>query len=252
MTPTTTTVTASAGAVVVAALVDAAGFHPGTATPAPPGAEEARRALSDELTDPRYVRSWWGLIQQWIRERLALPHGDTDLASILAPALVLLGLLLAGGALALLLRRRRHRTEPATESVFGDTAPLTDAEHRDQARAHLAAGRHEDAVVAAFRAMTAAAVARHEVRDAPDLTAHEVGRALARIHPAHADGIRRADRAFAAVRYGDATADADTARDVLATTEALDTDPAAEHTATGRTDDVGGAFPTLPGGGGPR
>ncbi|GAB49214.1 DUF4129 domain-containing protein [Mobilicoccus pelagius] len=252
MTPTTTTVTASVGAVVVAALLDAAGFRPVAATPAPPGAEEARRALSEELTDPRYVRSWWGLIQQWIRERLALPQGDTDLASVLAPALVLLGLLLVGGVVALLLRRRRRPTEPATASVFGDTAPLTAAEHREQARAHLAAGRHEAAVVAAFRAMTAAAVVRHEVRDAPDLTAHEVGRALTHAHPAQADAVRRADRTFAAVRYGGATADADTARDVLATADTLDDAPAAASSSTGRTDSVGGASSTRPDGGGPR
>lgn len=183
-------------------------------TPAPPGTTEARDALFAELRDPAYVRSWWGLFVQWLQGVIAIPVGDRDLAPLLAPVLVAIGIGLIGLVAWLMLRSRRHPPEAPT-TVFAADEILDAAEHRRRARVHLQAGHAEAGVVEAFRALTAAGLARGEIRDSLDLTAHEAGRALVGRHPRYAVEVRRADRTFAGVRYGDATASTEEAERIL-------------------------------------
>lgn len=208
------------------------------ATPAPPGAEEARRLVEEELRDPRYVRSWWGLFLQWVQSLLAVPVGRTDLAPLLGPVLIGLGVVLVAViAWAVLRRRRRHGDGPTTPPVFTAGEILDAEEHRRRARTHLESRQWSAAAIEAFRALTAAGLARGEVRDAPDLTAHEAGRALAQRYPAHAEDLRRADRTFAAVRYGDAAATEEEARRLL------DLDAALEAVATAAAESSGEGAP---------
>ena len=142
------------------ALAPTAGGRHGlwsTSTPPPPGAEEARRLLEEELRDPAYLRSWWDLFLQWVQSLLAVPAGGRDLAPLLGPALVAVGLALVALLTWAVLRHRRPRPESTSPRVPFAAGEILDAEeHRARARAHLAAGRWSEAAVEAFRASTAA------------------------------------------------------------------------------------------------
>ncbi|MDO5629517.1 MAG: DUF4129 domain-containing protein [Mobilicoccus sp.] len=203
------------------------------ASTAPPGTDEARRLLIDELWRPNYLPSWWTIFQNWLADQLAVEVGDTDLT----PVFVVLGVLLAL-ALAIVVWRavaRRRRTEDdATSSVVFDGEVLDADAFRERAAAHRAGGRYDEAVIDSYRALTADALARRLVRDLPDLTAHEVGATLAGRFAGHEDDILGSGVLFDRIRYGGRHADATDADAVAALDEALSAATPSD-TVTGRT-----------------
>lgn len=203
------------------------------AAAAPPGVDEARRALRDELLDPTYWRSWRGLAQLWLVELLEAPGAGDGLGAVLLPVLVALAVA-AVAVLVLVLVRRRRQTTSSSEGhvVFGAGEALTATEYRTRAQAHQREGRFDEAVVDAFRAVTAQAVDRRIVDGSPALTAHEVGLALGAAHPDLSARIRAADRTFARVLYGGERASAAQAAEMLDLDRTLDALPPKTGTAS--------------------
>ena len=108
--------------------------------------------------------------------------------------------------------------------AFGVTEPTTGSDTtqlRTRAERALAEGRHADAVVEGFRALTVRQVERGRLDDLPGATAHEVAAALAASHPEARGAVDRTAALFDAVRYGDRPATREQAAEVLALDDAL-------------------------------
>lgn len=189
--------------------------------PLDPTSSEANRWLVAELAKQQYhvPESLWQRFVDWLQSLLreARAPSVAGVPTWLA-ALVLL-LVLAGVAYAVLRAVRLERgpgDRPARSGVLGDT-PRTAAEYRTEAADALAASCWEDAVVAGFRAVAAAAVERTILVASPGRTAHETALELGPSFPDEAQALDRAARAFDAVRYGHLRADEPSARDVVDT-----------------------------------
>lgn len=204
---------------------------------AQPGADEARRLLVEELWNPTYLLSWWTILRTWLSDRLLVEVGDTDLTPLFAVLAVV-----AAIVLAVVVRRavstRRPKPDDSTGAVFDDEV-LDVEDHRRRAAAHREAGRHDDAVIESYRAITAEALRRDLVRDLPDLTAHEVGATLASRYRDHTDRVIRAGHLFDRVRYGGGHAGPSQSRELADLDDALaSAEPAA--------DSAPGPFPAVP------
>jgi hypothetical protein len=186
--------------------------------PLDPSADEARSWLRRELLHQDYHRA--NPVQElltWLERQVGR---GIDAASAAPPlstfaAMIVLLLLLAGLAwLASRARRTaRARVEPA--AVLGEEA-VTAAELRARAEAALAAGRHEEAVVEAFRALTARHVERGVLEESPGATAREVAGTLSSDYPDQASRVVGSAALFDLVRYGERPATREQAAGVLA------------------------------------
>ena len=94
-------------------------------------------------------------------------------------------------------------------------------ELRERALLALAEGRHEDAVVDGFRALTVRQVESGALPDAPGTTAHEVAATLAADRPRHAAALRSTAALFDRVLYGGRAASRADAEVVLDLDDAL-------------------------------
>lgn len=185
--------------------------------PLRPSGDEARSWLREELLAPDYHRG--NLLQDLLHWLGRLFDDGVHRASDLSPlstAAAMTALLALALGVALLVGRtrasRRHRRPVG--AVLTEEA-VTAAELRARAERARAEGRHEAAVVDAFRALALRQQERGRVSAPPGATAHEVAAALAGVFPAHRGGIDRGARLFEDVLYGHLPARADEAADLL-------------------------------------
>ena len=116
--------------------------------------------------------------------------------------------------------RVSHRDHLDYYGAVVDDLSVSAGELRARAERALSEGRHEDAVVDGFRALTVRQAERGYVEDLPGATAHEVAVAVGAAHPAHRGRVTGSAAVFDQVRYGDHPA---TATQVVAVLE-LDDD----------------------------
>lgn len=189
--------------------------------PLDPSSDEARRWLEEELSSQRYHAqpSIIERIREFLEDLLgSQPSGG--LPSVAVP--IAIGLVLAVLALVLwrVLRREVGRSGGDAGGVL-DVPDLPASTLRASARAALAAGDWDGAVLDGVRTIARAAVERVVLDDAPGRTAHEVALALTPPFPSEAGALLAAADAFDAVRYGHRPASEQTARDVLALEDRL-------------------------------
>ena len=185
--------------------------------PLDPTSAQAREWLEAELRkgvyqdDPGLLQRLW----DWVTRVL----GETTAEGGLPPWTIWLAVLLGVGVLALLVARsvraERRMTRPRRAGVL-DGPTRSAAEHRAAARAALAVGDADTAVLEGFRAIARSAVERTLLDDLPGRTAHEVSVALVPVFPSDAGALASAADAFDAVRYGRRPAAPDAARAVVA------------------------------------
>jgi len=191
--------------------------------PLDPTPDEARSALRRELLKPEYYDD--NLVERlitWLRRQLDKGvEAAVDLPPLQTFAAMLIAVLLVG-ALVWLVRRARGsaRAPRDKQSVLTDEA-ITAAELRARAEAALTDGRHEDALVDAFRALAVRQVERGRLDDTPGATAHEVAGVLAREYPDRGQRVDTAAVLFDSVLYGDRPATREQALDVLTLDEDL-------------------------------
>ena len=186
--------------------------------PLNPSPDEGRSWLRRELLRPEYHDE--NLVQRLL-DRIVRSVAEGLDAAARAPALsiyagMVVFALLVAGLLWLLTRarddvgERRRRTGP----VLTDEQ-VTARDLRARAEAALAAGRDEDALVDAFRALALRQVERHRLDDLPGSTAHEVAGILGATYPTLRERINAAADLFDAVLYGGRPANPEQARFVL-------------------------------------
>lgn len=191
--------------------------------PLDPSGDEGRRLLREELVHREYHSGdLWSRLLDWLWRRfqggVGTASGWGNLATfvtlLLAAALVL--------ALAWTLSRlRRDRRRRAARQAVLPRSHASAAELRRRAEAALADGRHDEAVVDGFRAVTARQVERGRLDDQPGATAHEVAAVLATTYPDLGERVGRTADLFDATLYGHRSAGHDDAAGVLALDDAL-------------------------------
>jgi hypothetical protein len=191
--------------------------------PLDPSGDEARSLLGRELAHPEYHQR--NLVEEVLNAVNRFLNGLIDGASGARPLstfAAIVAFLALGIALAWLLSRVRRtaRVTGAPGAVVED-ATLTADQLRSAAEQALAEGRHGQALVDGFRALTVRQVERGRLADRPGATAHEVAEALASTYPDQGTPVTTSATLFDAVRYGDRPATYDQAADVLALDEAL-------------------------------
>ncbi len=189
--------------------------------PLDPSSEEARRWLQDELSNPRY-HAQPSLVDR-LRElidRLFAATPDGGLPAVVVPIAVGLVLAVLGLVLWRVLRHEVGRSGGDADRPL-DVPDVPAATLRDRARAAVARGDWDSAVLDGVRTVARAAVERVVLDDAPGRTAHEVSLALTTPFPAEQAALLAAADSFDAVRYGHRSATEDQARAVLALDERL-------------------------------
>jgi hypothetical protein len=184
--------------------------------PLDPSGPEGRGLLRAELLKAEYHHDLWQRLLAWL-ERLF--SGSVGAASGLswgrAAAAMAIGLLLVLVLVVVLSRlgRERRRRTPS-DAVLPDDRPSA-TELRRQAEAALAEGRHSQALLDAFRALTARQIERGALDDQPGATAHEVAVRLATTYPEQDGPVGHSADLFDATLYGDHPATWDDAAEVL-------------------------------------
>jgi hypothetical protein len=191
--------------------------------PLEPSGAEGRSLLRAELLKKEYHdQHLWQRLLAWLGR---LFDRSVGAASGSSPATVFLTMLLAAllvvGLLLLLTRLRRdRRVRVRAESVLPDDRPSASSLRR-RAEEALREERYDDAVLDAFRAVTARQIEHGALDDQPGLTAHEVSLGLAAAHPPLADAVRRGADLFDATMYGHRPAAREDAVRVLALDDSL-------------------------------
>ncbi|QIG41714.1 DUF4129 domain-containing protein [Nocardioides anomalus] len=191
--------------------------------PLGPSGDEARSALRRELLRPEYHdQNVFLRILDWLQRKVGSGLDQAQQAPPLSTFMAMVVFLLLAFALAWLVSRaRRTASERGLEQPVLTGETVSADELRARAEAALAAGRHEEALVEAFRALTLRQVERGRLGDAPGATAHEVAESLAGEYAGSADQVRRSAGHFDAVLYGDRPATREQAAAVLALDDAL-------------------------------
>lgn len=191
--------------------------------PLQPSGEEGRRLLRQELLHPEYHRQHlFERFLDWLWRQVTGGVGAAADASWVTTVVTMLVVALLAVGLAWLVsgirrdRRGRARTGPVL-SGHREAA----AEIRRRAEAALQEGRNDDALVDAFRAVTARQVERGRLDDQPGATAHEVAARLATTYPGQGDQVGRAANLFDATLYGHHGVSGTDAADVLALDDTL-------------------------------
>ncbi|WP_183092242.1 DUF4129 domain-containing protein [Nocardioides stalactiti] len=191
--------------------------------PLDPSADEARSLVGTELAKPEYNDvNLAERIQRWIERLFDDGLGAAqDLPPLGTFAAILVLLALAFG-IALLVSRARRTAKASAERAPALTGEVVSAaELRARAEAALGAGRYDDALVDAFRALAVRQVERGRIEDLPQATAHELAGALGAEFLGQRTSIDRAADLFDAVLYGDHPATRDQATELLALDDAL-------------------------------
>jgi len=171
--------------------------------PLDPGSTEARQWVLDELAKGGYTTepSLWERFVEWLRHLLDVP-GTGSLPGWGA-ALVAVLVLAAIALLIVRVVRREPSTRPGhLPGAAVDDEGLAATDYRSRARAALARGDWDDALLDSYRALAAAAVERTLLTELPGRTAHEVAVALATAFPGQAAALAASAAEFDAVRYG--------------------------------------------------
>lgn len=194
------------------------------APPLHPGTDQAREWLARELAKAEYVDrpSLADRFFRWLRDLLGgvdVSGGQSGLSGL--RWLFVLALLVVGGALlyAVLRPVTRSARRPGAKGrrgVLDEGDTRSAAELRRAARAALAAGHWDLAVLEGYRAMAQGAVERTILEDIPGRTADELAVGLAAAFPTESDALHRAAGSFDAVRYGDVRAGEADAQQVVA------------------------------------
>lgn len=186
-----------------------------TAVSAPiaPGRRQGQQWAREELVKPEYARARPSLFQrvvQWLWDRLGDIASSTGLGPGQLLALILTVAVAAVVVVVLLRRNVRLRVagEPHRGGAVLSGASLTGAEHRARAAAAFAAGRYNDAVREAMRAIARRLDERGLLDPQPGRTADELAWEAGRILPALAGDLRAAARTFDDVAYGSVRAGA--------------------------------------------
>ncbi|WP_435199794.1 DUF4129 domain-containing protein [Janibacter sp. GS2] len=190
--------------------------------PLTPDSPEARDWLERELATPTYQdeQGLLGRLLEWIVRQL----GGGPVGAVPGPVLwaLLLVVVVTVTVVAVRALRRNPTSGPAGEGeIFADARPRTAQEHRRAARAAMAAGEHDRAVLEAFRGMARDGVERTLVPESPGVTVHEVVVALTRAFPAKGEALAFSAATFDDVRYGDTHTDAATVAVVVTLGEEL-------------------------------
>lgn len=191
--------------------------------PLDPSGDEARSLLRRELLRPEYHQQ--NLVQRvfdWIARRIdrgLQAASDAPPLSTLATMVIFVALALG---LAYLVSRARRTARGRQDQRAVLTAESVSADElRARALAALADGRHEEAVVDGFRALTLRQVERGRLADNPGATAHEVALDLAAEFAHLRHRVHASANLFDAVLYGDRPATHDQATAVLALDDEL-------------------------------
>lgn len=185
-------------------------------------ADRARELLRGELARPRYQESLAERFQRWFSDLVdsigdaAAGSGPVGVLAALVVTVVLVTLL--GVALG---RLRPDGGRERTVAPVFDERRRSAAQHRRDAEAALAAGRHDEALLEAVRALTAGLVERDLLRDSTGLTVLETTAVASARFPAHAADLQRLRVSFEDTRYGDRHADADAAAEALRVEEVV-------------------------------
>lgn len=167
--------------------------------------DEARAEFRRELLRSEYrERDLTERALRWVLRQLdQLSQAAGSVPSLSWFAALAAGLVLAL-ALGLVLSRLGHRATGRSASPTPLLAEGLSAEQlRVRARAALEAGRDEDAVLDAFRALATEHVERRRIENVPGATAHELASALAEVFEDRRTEIVAAADLFDATLYGD-------------------------------------------------
>ena len=191
--------------------------------PLHPSGAEGRRLLREELLHGEYHRqNIFQRILDWLGRRLDGGVGAasgsswvTTLATMALVALLVLGLVWVLSRL-----RRDQRRRAAAEALLPQHHESA-AELRRRAEAALREGRHDAALVDAFRAVAARQVERGRIDDQPGATVHEVAARLAATYPAYGSRVGRTADLFDATMYGHRAASHADAAEAIALDDTL-------------------------------
>jgi hypothetical protein len=187
-----------------------------------PDPDTARGWVEQELSRPEYHQGLLERIYGWIVEewyRLQAAALDASPLSNAAAVVVVVLLVVVVVLVASRVRREPMRTAAVDSGLVGTLVSADD--HRRMAQAALESGRHDEALVEAFRAVAARAVQRGVLEERPGLTADELTAGLSPFFPDHAFALSQASTKFDLVFYGDVPAAPEDARSVLDLDEAL-------------------------------
>lgn len=191
--------------------------------PLDPTSAQAREWLEAELRkgvyrdDPSLLERLW----EWVSRALGGTTAEGGLPAWTIWLAVLLGVAVVALVVARSVRAERRMTGPRRAGVL-DGPVRHAAEHRAAAKAALAAGDADTAVLEGYRAIARSAVERTLLDDLPGRTAHEVSVALVPVLLPYAGQLASAADTFDAVRYGRRPASTGAARAVIALDDDLE------------------------------
>ncbi|WP_114855568.1 DUF4129 domain-containing protein [Brachybacterium sp. YJGR34] len=220
------------------------------AGPPPVDPDEARRRIHEELSKAEYDDSpgfidWLlGTIESWLLE---IVDGIDGSSAAQAGIAVAMGVVLVVAAVLVLRRtgliRRGHTLAVAAEL---DAQPvLSGAELRASAGEAVSAGRTDDGIVLALRALVRDLEERTLLDVTAGMTAHEAADRAARPYPELRGRLERGADAFDTAAYSHRTATAKQADDLLRLAEYI-ADSAPDLTGLGTTADAGAEDPLHP------
>lgn len=183
----------------------AAGFEP----PVEPDAEEARRLLLDELSNPQYAAAqptWFdmlaGAVWEWISNlTLSGPGIEFGLTALL----IAVGAALLIGAFLIVGVPRMRRHSAVTGPLFGVDEHRTASQLRASARSAASGGDWDTAIEEQFRAIARSLQERTILTPTPGTTAQGFSLQATTAFPDHAAELRAAATVFDDVRYLGAT-----------------------------------------------
>lgn len=178
--------------------------------PVLPGAAEARRWASEELSKPEYrdaAPGWLETLWENFLEWLSSLDGSGDAAgTVPSPVIgIVIGVVIA--AAVIIAKPRLNPKARHVKDVFGPGSVLTAADYRQHAETSAAAGQWADAVVDRFRALVRSAEDRTILDPQPGRTADEAARDLALPFSTEAQRLGKAAATFDEIRYGNRAAD---------------------------------------------
>lgn len=186
--------------------------------PLDPSGSEARDRLRRELLHAEYHRqNVFQELLDWLGRKISGGLGQASHASPLSTLMAMLILVALVLVVAWLVSRARFTAHEKEESRAVLTEEVVSADElRRRAEAAFEAGRFEDALVEAFRAVAVRQVERGRLANTPGATAHEVAEDLAREYAELAGQVHGCARRFDEVLYGERPATREQAAAVLA------------------------------------
>ncbi|SDS57331.1 protein of unknown function [Nocardioides scoriae] len=161
----------------------------------------ARRWLERELSRPEYRESVLQRLQRWLGELLDLVAGTGG--GLGGVAAVVVGVGLVAVAVLVLARVRRSAAAPRESAEVFEDRRLGSEDHRRAARAARSAGRHEEALLEAVRALSAGLSERGLLPERAGVTVAETTGAAAERFPGLARELGAVAQDFDRTRYGE-------------------------------------------------